>query len=106
MSPSKLVLRPVFGVGQTGERNPMSLVLSRLLDDGGPKSLNSVSLRFRGNMIGVFKTLSESTWLSTVGVDEASDPTAAAAAAAAEAGGFFEEPTILLLDDGEGYSWK
>lgn len=54
VSPSRLVFLAVVGVGQTGDRNPRSPVLSRLFDDGGPTSRSSVSFRFRGNMIGVF----------------------------------------------------
>lgn len=84
VSPSKLVFRPVVGVGHTGDRNPMSPELSRLLDDGGPASRNSFSFRFRGNMIGVLKLKSESA-------SEASD-------VAGAMGGFFEQVAALVAD--------
>ena len=64
-------------------------MLSHLLECDPPTYLISVNLHFKGNVIGVFKTLSESTGFS-------SDMTETAR-------GFFEELIVLLLD-GEGYS--
>lgn len=86
VSPSKVFFRLVVGVGPTGDRNPRSLVLSLLLDDDGPKSRNSVSFRFRGNMIGVLRIQSE---LSTSEVAGGSD--------VGGMGGFFEELVVLAV---------